>query len=562
MKSVKNSVREKSSVMLILLWIGALLVNIKSIFTDFDVDAVYALVTACRNIFGDKMFSQMLEPHQTSAFLPEIFIYPFYKISGSLDWVVIYLQVIGVIIFALLTYKLYRVLSLHISYEIAALMCIFFFTVRPKQLVFPEFSNMLIIFSTLLFCFLVELYNNPERPFLIIPAAISLCLAILSYPTFIIAYPAVILLIYFMYPDKWKNIIRLTVICAICGILYLSYFIFTCGIDNLTGNLSTIISGDSSHLNSLSDVTSYFEATVRGIILIAFCGIIAWGITILTHLKKYFFTLWAALFAVSHMSIFIYCNIKEGAMNAWYFTYASLYLLIIVLGIAGIRLCSDIEKNIYCTGMVLSVCSFISVIFLTNQSLVTILPYLILAAMVSFIPFAKKFPLKPESVSHLCSGGFLAVFCIFMIFHRGITTRDYYTIEGSLLDVRNIVREGPAKGIVCSYMGYYQSRANYNDCMEYLNADDSLLLVGSHSINTIMYIYMPFEISHYSTICTPTYDETLLDYWDKYPEKMPSVIAVESWYGNLTVDENSWIMEWLNEHYTTYQDGTFWRFYR
>ena len=64
----------KYRILAFLLIIGAILVNIKSIFTDFDVDSEYAIAMAYRMIKGDRMVAQMWEPHQTSAFLCAFFM--------------------------------------------------------------------------------------------------------------------------------------------------------------------------------------------------------------------------------------------------------------------------------------------------------------------------------------------------------------------------------------------------------------------------------------------------------------------------------------------------------
>jgi len=537
----------------VFLWAGAILVNIKSIFTDFNVDAVYALVTAYRNLMGDRMFVQMLEPHQTSAFLPEIFIWIFFKITGSPEGIVIWLQVIGVSIFACLTYVLYRVLIRRLSPELTNLICIFLFTVRPKQLVFPDFSNMLILFSTLVFCFMIKLYDNPDNNFYVIMISLCLCLGILSYPSFIIAYPFVVFLFILCRRNKLKNILKFSAGCFIFGAAYVFYFCRSLGIKGFFNSLMQIASGDSSHLNVNFSLFTYTKSVLTGIIWIGICFILT-RILARKSLKGYFFIIFGILLNISHIFLFIYCGAKfETWNNPWSFVYSVMYLLMIILGIPGIYKCSESEKYIYITGMTLSTASFISVIMLTNQSLVTILPYLILAVMVSFIPFSKDSVLK---------NWFLILFCILMMSQRFMAIKDYYTCEGSFTDIRNIIREGPAKGIVCSYMGYYQSMADYNDCMQYLHEDDSLLLVSENNLNSIMYIYMPLEISHYSTICTSTYDENLLEYWNKFPEKLPTVIAVECWYGDLSVSEDSWIMEWIEENYSSCQNGSFWRFYR
>ncbi len=61
-----------------------------------------------------------------------------------------------------------------------------------------------------------------------------------------------------------------------------------------------------------------------------------------------------------------------------------------------------------------------------------------------------------------------------------------------------------------------------------------------------------------------TYGEKLLRYWEQNPDKFPDVVVVDCWFGNLNVDENSWIMQWIYEEFgaDSYEDGTYQRYYR
>ncbi len=111
-------------------------------------------------------------------------------------------------------------------------------------------------------------------------------------------------------------------------------------------------------------------------------------------------------------------------------------------------------------------------------------------------------------------------------------------------------------------MSYYMNKCNYTDWENQIRDDDSLLIVSSTAHDPILYLYKPVTVSHYSTICTPTYDETLLAYWNSFPEKTPTVIAVECWYDDMHVSDDSWIMEWCNSHYELAYKGTYWWFYR
>ena len=136
----------------------------------------------------------------------------------------------------------------------------------------------------------------------------------------------------------------------------------------------------------------------------------------------------------------------------------------------------------------------------------------------------------------------------------------------SVLDVMKaggIVRSGPAVGLISDYMGPYVMNSSMAEWEQYIHSGDRVLIVGSEKVSTIGYLYEDTEICVDSTICTPTYDEKLLKYWEQNPQKYPNVVVVSCWFGELKVAEDSWIMQWIEEEYCPayYIDGKYWRYY-
>ena len=73
-----------------------------------------------------------------------------------------------------------------------------------------------------------------------------------------------------------------------------------------------------------------------------------------------------------------------------------------------------------------------------------------------------------------------------------------------------------------------------------------------------------YEVCHFSIVDPTSYDERLLKYWEAYPDKKPDVIVVDCWYGELQEDENSWIMQYIQNDfgYKEAIDGRYVRFYK
>ena len=130
-------------------------------------------------------------------------------------------------------------------------------------------------------------------------------------------------------------------------------------------------------------------------------------------------------------------------------------------------------------------------------------------------------------------------------------------------ELGGIVKDGPAKYIVSDYMGAYIINESMPEFHQYVQEGQNILLVGSQSVNALGYMYENTGVSVPSTICTPTYDESLLRYWADNPDKYPDCVIVECWHGELKPDPDSFIMRWLEEEYpwTFYDEGEYWRYY-
>ena len=126
--------------------------------------------------------------------------------------------------------------------------------------------------------------------------------------------------------------------------------------------------------------------------------------------------------------------------------------------------------------------------------------------------------------------------------------------------VGNIISVGPGKGIVTEYMQGYMAECSHEEFGTYIEPGESLLALDT---NTICYMYQDVNIGSCTTICTPSFDENLLDYWERNPDKYPDVIAVMCWYGELQWDQESWIMHWIENEFGATQviDGKYFRYY-
>lgn len=82
----------------VILFLGVAFLNVKKMFMDFDIDTEYAITMSYRLAMGDHMFSQMREPHQTSAFLLAFFIRIWMSTVGTTTGLVMYLNIVSLAI--------------------------------------------------------------------------------------------------------------------------------------------------------------------------------------------------------------------------------------------------------------------------------------------------------------------------------------------------------------------------------------------------------------------------------------------------------------------------------
>lgn len=552
MESSQNS--RKNKIFFVILLIGVIAVNIKRIFTDFEIDAEYAIAMAYRMAKGDRMFLQMWEPHQTSAYFSAFFIRIYMALFRTTTGIVVYLNTVGVLCKAAVTCVLYKTLKDRVSLNALKCACLFFLAVNPKDISLPEFSNMQLWFSVLLFSALLVYFRDQGKKLWLVLSAAFLCLEVTAYPSCIIVYVAVIVVIFLYSKQKWKDVLWMTIPCVIFGCGYISLFAVPSGFHMFFKHIARILSGDASHGLSLVDKLGGY-----GVELIHLC-------------------LWVLAFACVSILLCLLCRQKTkekmvsvflglvfiaGAVSvlllAEDYPYLYVYVVIWVLGFAVHRTCQETTKQIFVIGISISLSGVLATLCLTNLSLYSVLGYGILGVVVSLICLG-EFVEKQKRHLLRC---LIPVFLILTVFREGYITKPMNPEPTSILDIRGIVKSGPAVGMMSTYMGPYMVNTSMKEWQQYIEPGDSLLLVGREFVHTLGYLYEDTKIAVPSTICTPTYSGSLLEYWQENPDKYPTVIAVDCWYGDLRVDKDSWIMQWIEETWQPDEiiDGAYWRYY-
>lgn len=555
---------------LIILVIGAVLVNIKRIFVDFDADSEYAVAMAYRMVLGDKMIAQMWEPHQTSAFLCALFIKIYLALFGTTTGIVLYLNTLGVVIKGLFALMLYKTMKRYTSPTAVFYMCLFFFVTFPKEITIPEFANMQLCFSVGVFCCFLRFWENQNQYRWLVGTSLFLFLTVLAYPSCIIVYIGVVVLVWIYTNNRLKNIAVLTMPCLVLGGSLCVWLISYTGWHQFKNNLGYILSGDESHSQPLTEkMQGYFRELVTMFVILAVLAAVAWILqTILSKAvrvkgKAICFTGKNSWYIIYFILLLLFVLIHTLLVYDRH-GHLVIYIPILCMAVGCGRYISSREKMIVNTGMVISVLCFVATLLLSNLPLSSSIGYLILAVCMAFIPATGFLEQHFGDGREWWRYALLWCFCGTIIFRGGYIFKPMNAYISTIFQLSGIVKEGPAMGLMSEYMGPYIINSSMEEWKQYVREGDRILLVGDGAVSTLGYLYENTVISVDSTICTPTYDEKLLEYWEQNPDKYPNVVIVDCWYGEMKMPSNSWIMQWIENEFQPKECmyGKFWCYYR
>lgn len=580
---------------------------VKMLFFAFGLDEEYQLVMAYRNVKGDRLFFDMWEPHQSSAFLCSLLMRPYLAIVGETG-VVLWLRICGTLIHLGVSVYLYRVLCGMIEKDSAFLVGLIYFNTIPKQIMLPEFGIMQVWFLTLLSLFLIQYYdsNVRNRKYLIF-AALALVLEVLSYPSCLILYFMVIWIVWRRSGrERFADIGILTGICALCGVAYLALLLQNNTMEGLLHTLSYIVNGDITHsLSGPDKLLSFGRSILEPVILCLAVFLLARAgaaFTVKRRGKKGMetgkeerFRLWAVWATALSCLLQLYYWV---ILNTGYERMQVHLVVFTVLGVsyavrekrqaagegkssekteAEDRHCLRIGLLLDC--IVLAGGALLAVVYLTDLGMMESLPHGMSAAifgMTLAIICRKRADAdagqeESESArlkSRYSAAGLLTVLLLWAftaVFGKGYTLRSG-TGCSNVLQSGGILKHGPAAGTISDYMRAYIYNCDYEDWQNMVQDGDRVLIMVDQVMNlgTIRYLFKDVEISHYSIVNPTAYDERLLEYWEMFPEKEPNVIVVDDWYGQLMTDPDGWLMQYAeNEfHYTSMEEGRYIRVYR
>lgn len=543
---------------------------------NFSLDEEYQLLMSYRNIMGDNMLGTMWEPHQTSSFLCTIFMWPYFKLTGTMTGVVIYLRFMGTLVHLGIACYLYKVFVHFLKKDYAFYLAIFFFNTIPKLIMLPEFGGMQVWFGVLCFLMLMDSAEDITlqkwgskslRTYCkLILAGFFLCLEVLSYPSCALLYvPFLVMIWYFHKEKKLAKCLVFTGTCGVIGLSYVAYFRIKLGADVFFRNISAILNSDLTHT---FDTTSKLGTLVGdlGHYLIFFLILSAAALLLclLPPFKKRlpkergiaFTGILLLLSALYQLFSWVFLNTG--------YEYLQLHLAVTLclgLWLYAFRLRESNTFSRYMWfGAMIGLISLACVMMLTDLDLLSSVPHGMLGSicmLALFVHMARSYERYLYTL--------LLAFCYAACIGKGYTLRggmDY----NNVLQSENICKYGPAIGTVSNYMGAYIYNNEYQLWQNTIPEGSKVLIATDnvHSTNTIQYTFRNAEVCHYSIVDPTAYDERLLTYWTYYPEKQPDIIVIDCWFGNMLFPEDSWMVQYIENDfgYTEVIEGDYVRIYK
>lgn len=596
--SVSPDTQKRLKILKILLIVGSVLAAVKVILVDYTLDEEYQVVMAYRNLSGDTLFGTMWEPHQTSSFLCVWLMKGYTAMTGTTTGVVIFLRICTTLIQLLLSLWLCRTLEHVLEKEYAFLLGLCYFNIVPKIIQIPEFSNLQVWFYTVIVLALMQYYTGEQnasdideglsrRSLWLVVAGLGMAFEVLSYPSSLVLFPFFLVCIFWGSGrnKKWARGLGDSLIfagtCAVSAAVWLWRVLAHITLEEFLRNVQYVVGFDLTHDMSLtaesraSALLRDFKTFVVLMVIILVIAFVLWwmsgrlwkrAVSDGSKLGIVHFAVWMVI-AGEAVQLFYWLVPRKG------YEEPQIHLIVILLAVVLVWRKADGRKKALTVGLLGSALTILAVIYMSDLGVWYAIPHgmtgILLGVVVLVLALEEQCGKngKPKGFPKGNLWIYLLLFSLAFVsvFGKGFTLRAGKTPTNTVLGVGGIIRKGPSAGIITNYMQAYITNSTYEEFQKYVGQDRKCLIVTNMvgTAGTSPYMFTGSQVCHFSIVDPTSYDERLLVYWELYPEKVPDVIVVDCWYGELQESEDSWIMQYIENDfgYTDMVDGKYVRYY-
>lgn len=524
----------------------------KSISYGCDIDESYAITMSYRILQGDHLFKEMWEVHQTSAVFMTPFIYIYRIVHGNSNGMVLFLRMVGCMAAFIIALGVFHSFSKYISKPAAMILAAMFYNFSPKYLQTLEFCFLEYLFTM---CFLVCIlyyYHYHKKAFLFL-AGISMAGCILSYPFVVAVLPLLYMLLVLQLKKAkerpGKGVLLFTAGMGICGLLFIGIVFANLSLPELLRNIPYILADDSHQISfgkkvwdMLRDILTYVWAVLPLVLIseLAFLWIrkksenkekdscslrnvvMAAGILLPLYKMHQYPAVTHLLLSIIIMElllVFFYLILRFAKWDKM------TRQLLVLFGLLVIQfLCEDFGSNMSDMGVY------------ANGGLLMPAFLLLLLILLRSMQDGRKIVL-----------GLVAVLSLYFLLARCCLVRFTSVQPKTIWDTYYKVGLGTAENINLIEKEHIRYHSCRDSLLKFVTPEDTLLYIGS---DTYLYFAIGNKIGIPSTISTPAFNASTVKYFELYPEKKPTVIAIDQYYYDLAkVQEDDTFAKWLNENY-------------
>lgn len=526
------------------LLLAAFFTAICKIYIGMDHDESYIVVMGIRLLNGDRMFDTMWDLHMTSAWPAWLGTELFYRVTGSLDGLVVFLRILSVILQFAVAYIVYRILKKYFAQEsafLAAILTASFLPRATQNLEYGLLEMLFVILTSVLLYDVIQKTNETERVcwWELILCAVLFSMAVLAYPTIILAFPVYLLaagVLLNQRKKKWQIPLFFIGVCVICAVIFAGYILSYLSVPELIENIQGILS-DGTHAEEgrmYSYGTQIISLLKRSVLFIA---VSAAGYLCT---KKWFPEKINILFylAVVPTVVLIISNVT-GIRPSGPIGLQVRYLLATVSGLVLYFAGKKKDRVLFWLFMLPGFAVYLGVMFGSNMGIEENASFLYLDLIAVVLLFSEyiidekkdrltgiypdggKYHVKwNQGLQKIC----IITFAAGVLFTRGYFVRITGTGPANITEHRVQMTDGVLAGIYV----YPEEAENYEEkereIRSYSDSHDTILYLGGEALcNT----FTEGQFTSATCISTPVFNEEWVAYYENEKHPQPTVVFVD-----------------------------------
>lgn len=590
-KAVSASPVRKAVVSILI--VLSLIASATKILTGFDIDEAYALAIPYRVLQGDRLFADMWEVHQTSFFLPFLFMKLFSSLTGGMTGVVVYMRIVTTLLHLCISVLVFinvkRIFGL--KGVTPLLVGLAYYNFLPKWMINMDFSMEQLWFFTLFAICLLrtgisggEKQKDPmgkeeeqkravrmKRSLWLVLSGLMLALDVLAYPGMVLLYPVTVFLLLFKRKGgKWADVLSLTAGCFAAAVLFFTGIFRYMTPKELFAAVPKVFMDGSHQYDLVTKLGLYASQWLEVLVQAAILLIPALVLTLAFFYacKRFSFLRKRSGFSFGEKQGafpfgLLFC-IGFEILTAGLIAFAGLFVTwgpfrLQVRYIVQFVMAFGLWRNLYHKGeapdaekgilwlLLLSLAAFAGILLASNVGPVTSSSYLI-AGNMAFMALTLKGAEKcGRGMKNLAFAG-AVLFLLSLIMCKGYYMRNTEYVPGDISQPLSKIQEGPMKGLYVPVKDHERYVNDYETIKSHTTAQDLVLFMGTEGLCNL---YANGKIVIPTTISTPAFNEQWVDYFTLYPEKQPTVIFL----AKNTVDDRHKFFDknefgiWIAERY-------------